>query len=255
MSALTISLVVCAILLAGASAGALLRTLLADAHLNDHAKDIVRLGSALIATISALVLGLLITSAKNTYDTQRNEVRQITAKFILLDNQLDRYGPEARDSREVLRQSIGPIIDRIWGQRAVKSLAGAPYQPSREGSLLYSSIEKLSPQNEVQRALRLQALLTITNITESRVLLFEQSDGGLPMPFLAVLVFWLTFLFASFTLFSPVNPVGGIALLIIALSASGAIYLILELNTPFSGLMKISSEPLRHALGLLESNQ
>lgn len=255
LGALAISLVVCVILLAGASVGALLRKILPDSRLNDHAKDIVRLGSALIATISALVLGLLITSAKSTYDIQRNEVRQITAKFILLDNQLERYGPEARDAREFLRQSIGPVIDRVWGERAVKSPAGAPYRPSREGDVVYSSVEKLSPQNEVQRTLKFQALQTLAHITESRVLLFEQSDGGLPTPFLAVLVFWLTFLFASFTLFSPLNSIGGIALLIIALSASGAIYLILEMNTPFSGLMQISSEQLRNALGLLDPKQ
>jgi len=251
LSALAISLVACVIMLCGATGGVLLQKILPEHHLNTHSKDIVRLGSALIATISALVLGLLITSAKNTYDTQRNEVREITAKMILIDNQLKRYGLEARPARELLRQSVGPEIDRIWGKRAVTSVTGAPFQPSMVGDLLYAAIEALSPQNDVQRTLKFQALQTTTSVTEERVLLFEQSDAGLPTPLLAVLLFWLTILLASFTLFSPVNPTGVVALVIIALSASGAIFLILEMNTPFTGLMQIASTPLRDALGVI----
>jgi hypothetical protein len=119
------------------------------------------------------------------------------------------------------------------------------------GEALYAAIEALSPQNDVQRTLKFKALQTTTGVTEERVLLFEQSDAGLPTPLLAVLIFWLTILLTSFTLFSPVNPTGVVALAIIALSASGAIFLILEMNAPFTGLMQISSNPLRDALGVL----
>jgi hypothetical protein len=251
LSALAISLVACVIMLCGAAGGAVLQKVLPEHQLNDHSKDIVRLGSALIATISALVLGLLITSAKTTYDTQRNEVREITAKMILIDYQLKRYGPEARPARALLRQSVGPEIDRIWGDRAVTSVTGAPFQPSVVGDFLYAAIEALSPQNAVQRTLKFQALQTTTSVTEERVLLSEQSDAGLPTPLLVVLIFWLTILLTSFTLFSSVNLTGVVALVIIALSASGAIFLILEMNTPFTGLMQISSTPLHDALGVL----
>lgn len=238
-------------MLVGACTGIQLRRILPKQHLNDPSKDVVRLGSALVATLSALVLGLLITSAKNNYDVQRDEVRQIAAKMVLLDNQLRRYGPEARPARELLRQALGPMIDRIRGQHAVKSPTGAPFRPNMEADLVYASIEALAPQNELQRSLKFHALQTITEITESRVLLFEQSDAGLPAPLLVVLVFWLTILLASFTLFSPINPTGAVALVIIALSAAGAIFLILEMTSPFSGLMQIPREPLRDALGVL----
>lgn len=240
-------------MLAGAAAGVLLRRTLPQHHLNEHSKDVVRLGSALVATMSALVLGLLITSAKNTYETQRNEVRRIAAKLVLLDNQLERYGPEARHARELQRQSMPSMVDRIWGERAVKSATGAPFQPSVEGDQVYEAIEALAPQNDVQRTLKFRALQTVSNITEQRVLLSEQSDAGLPMPLLVILIFWLTILLASFTLFSPINPTGGAVLVIIALSAAGAIFLILEMTNPFSGLMQIPSEPLRNALGVLGS--
>src|SRR5690349_15898475 len=121
-------------MLGGAASGILLRRSLPDHHLNEHSKDVVRLGAGLVATITALLLGLLITSAKTTYDTQRREVSQIASKLVLLDNQLRRYGAEASPAREAQRRAVTPLINRIWGQRAVQ--ASAPYQPSVEGDLV-----------------------------------------------------------------------------------------------------------------------
>ncbi|GEP57441.1 bestrophin-like domain [Reyranella soli] len=251
MSTVAISVCAALLMLGGACAGILLRRHLPKHHLNDHAKDVVRLGSGLVATITALVLGLLITSAKNTYDLQRQEVRQIAEKLVLMDNQLKRYGPEARQARELQRQAIPALIGRIWGQRAVQSPTGAPYQPGLEGDLVFAAIEALAPQNDVQRNLKFRALATTSAITEARVLLFEEADAGLPPALLAVVIFWLTMLFAGFTLFSPINATSATVLAIIALSASGAIFLILELNNPFGGLLQIPSTPIRDALGVL----
>jgi hypothetical protein len=251
LNALAISGAAAALMLGGACVGILLRRHLPQHHLNDHSKDVVRLGSGLVATITALVLGLLITSAKNTYDIQRQEVRQIAEKLVLQDSQLKRYGPEARHARELQRQAIPDLIGRIWGQRAVQSPTGAPYQPGMAGDLVFSAIEALAPHNDVQRSLKVRALTTTSAITEARVLLFEEVDAGLPTALLGVVVFWLTMLFAGFTLFSPINATSATVLAIIALSASGAIFLILELNHPFGGLMQISSAPIRDALGVL----
>ena len=238
-------------MLGGAGAGVLLRRTLPEHHLNDHSKDVVRLASGLVATITALVLGLLITSAKNTYDIQRQEIRQIAEKLVLMDNQLKRYGPEARHARELQRQAVPALIARIWGQRAAPSPTGAPYQPGIEGELVFAAIEALTPQNDVQRNLKFRVLATMSAITETRVLLFEETDAGLPTALLVVVIFWLTMLFAGYTLFSPINVTSATVLAIIAVSASGAIFLILELNNPFSGLMQISSAPIRDALGVL----
>ncbi len=175
MNALAISLVAGVLMLSGAAAGILLRRALPEHHLNDHLKDVIRLGAGLIATISALVLGLLITSAKSNFDSQRNEIRQMAAKLVLLDNSLKRYGPEARPARELARQSLDPMIDRIWGERAERSTAGAPFRPSVEADHVYAAIENLAPKTELQHTLKAYALQTITSVTEARVLLFEQS--------------------------------------------------------------------------------
>src|SRR5499427_291355 len=113
MSALAVSLIVWLLLVAGGLTGALLRRLLPERHLDVHAKDIVRLGCALIATIAGLVLGLLINSAKSSFDAQRDEVRQLTANVILLDHLLEQYGPESRPAREHLRAAAGAADDRF----------------------------------------------------------------------------------------------------------------------------------------------
>jgi hypothetical protein len=251
VSATTTSLIICAILIGGAMSGVLLRRLLPDHHLDAHAKDIVRLGCALIATITGLVLGLLINSGKNSFDAQRDDIRQLTAKIEMLDYLLDEYGPQARPAREELRRALPDMIDRIWDDGATKQ--GKPFVATAVGHTTYRAIAALSPTSEAERTLRNQALELANTILQTRLILHEQSSTRMPLPFLVVLVFWLYILFASFCLFSPLNPTAFASLAVIALSASGAIFLILELYRPFSGLMQIESAPLRQALAPLAS--
>jgi len=251
LNALATSVLAALLMLGGAGAGVLLRRRLPHHHLNEHSKDVVRLGASLVGTLTALVLGLLITSAKTAYETQRSEVRQIASKLVLLDNQLKRYGPEADAAREAQRRAMAPLIARIWGERAVRSELGAPYQPSVEGDLVYAAVEGLNPQSDVQRNLKFRALSTLATITEVRVRLFEEAEAGMPMTLVAIVILWLILLFASFTLFSPINPTGAAVLAVIAGSASAAIFLILEMNQPFAGLLRISPDPLLGALGSL----
>jgi Protein of unknown function (DUF4239) len=253
MSALAISLVVWAILVGGALTGAGLRHRLPNHHLDTHAKDIVRLGAALIATISGLVLGLLINSAKSNFDTQRDEIRQLTANTTLLDHVLDEYGPEAKQARANLRKAVDAAIDRIWSEGATKTKPGAPFTATTAGEATERAIGTLKPETDMQRLLQSQAIQIMRSILQMRLILHEQSGVQPPIPFLVVLVFWLFILFASFSLFSPLNPTALGAIVVIALSASGAIFLILEMSEPFTGLMRIDSEPVRHALAALNT--
>lgn len=250
MSALAISLLICALLVGGALLGALLRNLLPDHHLDTHAKDIVRLGCALIATIAGLVLGLLINSAKTTYDAQRDEIRQLATNLTLLDHMLELYGAESRPARQLIRDALPVLVDRIWTDGPSGS-ANAPFTSTTVGRAAFHALQTLTPANETQHQYQRQALLAANQILQARLLLFEQSTTRMPFVFLVVLVFWLCILFTSFSLFSPLNPIGFGALVLIALSASGAIFLILEMYQPFAGIMQIDSAPLRQALAPL----
>jgi hypothetical protein len=235
--------------LGGILLGALLRRALPEHHLSENSQNAVRLGVGLIATISALVLGLLIAAAKSSFDTQSTQVTQITADIILLDNLLAEYGPEARPIREQMRSIISPLADRLWREKQASTTA--PFEFSATGEKAYLAIQALSPQNDLQRSLQARAAQVSTDLVQTRLVLFAESSNVIPTPFLVILVLWIVIIFASFSLFADLNLTVFTCLSLFALSASCAIFLILELSQPFSGLMMISSEPLRNALGPL----
>ncbi|MGB8321985.1 MAG: DUF4239 domain-containing protein [Candidatus Acidiferrum sp.] len=253
MSPLLTSLVAFAIIFAGAFLGMFMRQRLPAHHLSGDTKDVVRLGTGLIATIAALVLSLLISSASNTYQTQNTEVEQLTANVVLLDRTLALYGSETDILRIVLRKGVTTLANRIWHENGSETRKVEPFVESTDAEMLYRDILKLSPQDETQRLLQSRAIEALTDIGKTRLLIFAQSSGSIPIPFLVVLVFWLTMIFVSFSLFADINATTIAALCVFALSASGALFLILELSQPFTGLMRIPSDSLRHALTPLGS--
>jgi hypothetical protein len=204
MNPLTVSGLVFACIFAGTIVGVIVRAALPETHLSAESKDLVKLGMGLIGTMAALVLGLLIASAKSSFDTQRNGLAQMSANIIFLDRILAHYGPETRDTRETLRASVADMLQRTWpaenpesGPREAKSGSEGRY----EG--LYEKIQGLAPKNDAQRALQTQALKTAADIAQTRWLLFAQKGSSIPTPFLVVMVSWLTLILASFSLFAP----------------------------------------------------
>ena len=249
MSSLALSGIIFVLTLGGILLGALLRQTLPKHHLSEDAQDTVRLGVGLIATIAALVLGLLIAAAKSSFDTQNTQIKQITADLILLDNILAQYGPEAGPIREQMRNSVGSFAERMWREKQM-GMTG-PFETNAAAEGIYLAIQKLSPQDDLQRALQSRAVQLVNDLAQTRLLLFVESESLIPAPFLAILAFWLVIIFASFSLFSPLNVTVFTCLSLFALSAACAIFLILELSRPFEGILMISSAPLRNALAPL----
>jgi len=192
---------------------------------------------------------LLIASANGTYETQTGQIKQLTADVVLLDRTLAQYGPETDSLRNVLRRAGTTLADRIWRENGSDSGRVEAFEASASALSFYDEILKLLPRNETQRSLQARAIDTSNDLAKTRLLLFAKAGGSIPMPFLVVLISWLTIIFASFSLFADNNATSIAALGIFALSASAAIFLILELSQPFTGLMMISGEPLRNALG------
>jgi hypothetical protein len=249
MSALALSCLIFVLTLGGILLGSLLRRALPKHHLSKDSQDVVRLGVGLIATLAALLLGLLIAAAKSSFDTQSTQVTQITADIVLLDRLLAPYGPEARPIRQQMRSVIGPFADQLWREK--EASAATPFEANASAEQVYLAVQALSPQNDLQRSLQTRAAQVSNDLAQTRLLLFAESGNVIPAPFIAILVLWLVIIFASFSLFSVLNATVFTCLSLFALSASCAIFLILELGQPFSGLMTISSAPLRHALGPL----
>jgi hypothetical protein len=238
--------IVFACIFGGAMIGMFLRGVLPEHHLNAESKDVVKLAMGLIGTMTALLLGLLVASTKASYDARKGELVQMSANFVLLDRLLAHYGPETKPERDELRDSVTRLIAGVWSPSGNDT---AKLDPSATGSeAIFDQIQQLTPQTDAQRMLRTEALTLAMNLGQTRWLLFEQSGSSISIPFLMAMVFWLGIIFASFGLFAPKNMTVVISLLLAAISVSGAIFLILELDRPFEGIIQISSAPLRSAL-------
>jgi hypothetical protein len=252
MTSLTVSLIVFGCVFGAALLGMLMRSRLPEHHLSPDSKDVVKLGMGLVGTMTALVLGLLIASAKSSFDAQRTGVSQLAANVIMLDRTLARYGPEAKDARDYLRASVADLINRTWPEE------GAPAdRPETKGlgagqyELLYEKIQDLTPKSDTQRAMQDQALKTAMGAAQTRWQMFAEKGSSIPTPFLVVMIFWLALILMSFGLFAPRNATAMLALMLCALTIASAIFLVLELDRPFEGMIRIPSTPLRSALGQL----
>jgi hypothetical protein len=249
MNFIAIRLIVFACVFGAVLFGMFLRAVLPEQHLSADSKDTVRLGIGVIATMAALVLGLLVASAKNFYDAQSSELTQMSANVLLLDRVLAHYGPETKEARDLLRGAVARTLDLMWHQDHQQHSQTEP--TAAGGEIIYDKIQALSPNSDAQRALQAQASSMAIDLGKLRWLMFEQGNTSVSLPLLAVLVFWLVIVFISFGLFAPANATVIGTLFLCAVSVSGAIFLILEMYTPFEGLMQISSAPLHNALAHL----
>ncbi len=251
MQAPLIASIILACMLSGMALGSYLRLILPDDHTQADSKDILMTSAGMMATLIALIIGLLVTSAKGNYDETTSSITQSGAKVITLDYYLSNYGSEAKEARELVRQATAAGIERIWPDESRQGADLAKMEAATGMTDVYTSIRELSPQNDSQKYLQTQALQIGADMMQSRWMLIEQSQTNLPGIFLVVLTFWLTVLFIQFGLLAPLNRTALSALFICAISMSCAIYLILELNNPLEGTIKVSSAPLHKALALI----
>ena len=249
MSPLAISGIVFACISGGTLLGMVLRANLPEHHVTAESKDLIKLAMGLIGTMTALVLGLLIASAKSSFDTQRNGLAQLSANVIFLDRVLAHYGTESKDAREMLRASVADMLQQTWpGEKPVSGQTERTSGTEGRYEGLYEKIQALTPSNDAQRTLQAQALRTAIDMAQTRWSVFAQKGSSIPFPFLAVMVSWLTLILAAFSLLAPPNGTVVTTLTICALAVSSAVFLILELDRPYQGIIHISSAPLRSAI-------
>jgi hypothetical protein len=249
MSSAAGSLVVFSCVFGGALLGLFLRTVLPEHHLNADSKSTITVGMGLIGTMAALVLGLVVSSAASSYFAERDELTQVSSRLILMDRILAHYGPEANEVRQQLRQNVETVLDQVWPEE--RSQSSHSTARNMRGEAMYDEIQQLSPQNDSQRSLKNAALGIALEVGKTRWLMFEQQRAPIPAGFMAVVVLWLTIVFTSFGLFAPRNGTVIVTLFLGALSVAGAMLLIAELYTPFQGMIRLSSAPVRSALELM----
>jgi hypothetical protein len=241
--------IVAACVFGGALVGMFAGSLLPEHHVSKPTEDAVKLGMGTIATLTALVIGLLVASTRGSLEAKSGETMQLAADLVLLDRQLVRYGPEMHKARDLLRRYTRYKIDSTWPGEATTL-------PDDRGELLVEEIQDhvraLTPTSEVQRWRQERALQVSVELARTRWLLDVQRGSSIQRPFLVVVVSCLTVVFGSFGLFAPRNGTVVAAMALCALSVAGAIFLILEMDRPFTGLIRIPSAPMREALARLE---
>ncbi|OAJ57942.1 hypothetical protein A6V36_19665 [Paraburkholderia ginsengiterrae] len=251
MNSLVVALIVFVCVFGCGLLGLGLRSFLPDHHLSEDSTAIVKLGAGLMATLAALVLGLLIASAKVAFDRLNEEFTQTAATVVMIDRTLADYGPEAKEARELLRRTYASAVDQFYseggaGKAKVDALEGLERMVQ-----LQQKLRELAPRNDMQRMVQSEALARSHDLADARWILFRPGEGAIPTPFLAVLVLWLGILFAGFGLVSVNYRTAFVTLFVCALSASGAIFLIEDIAHPLEGLMQISRTPARIALSHL----
>jgi hypothetical protein len=230
-----------------ALAATFVRSWLPPTHLSKESQDIVRLGIGLVATMTALLLGLVTAAARSAFDSQDTALRNSASAILTLDRHLARYGPETKPTRDLIRRTVAYRLEVIWPEQGpgglhVESSEGAP--PIEE---IENQIIGLSPQTEAQRWFKSEALKLAEEVVRARWRVLS-AGGSVPVPFLVVVIFWLTVTFTSFGLYAPRNGTVVAVLFVAAVSVAAAVFLILELDGPFDGVIKVSSFPLRFVL-------
>jgi hypothetical protein len=230
----------------GSLTGIFLKSVLPERYFTNEEKDVLRLGLGLITTLSALVLGLLISTAKSSFDAKRGQLTELATDVISIDRSLDLYGSEASKARSALRDQVAALVDRLQALGA----GSTKLQHTSEVGLndFYRNVRRLSPRDDSQRSLKAEVLRISLEVGRIRASALAGESSSMPTPFLVVLVFWLTALFVGFGLFTSRNLIAVAALCVCALTVATAVFLIVDMDQPVGGLMKISGEPLRNAL-------
>lgn len=230
-----VSVMVFACVYGGALVGFALRV--PEHHRDSDSRDVLKVGTGLVGTMAALVLGLLVASAKSSYDAQRDELIQVSADVALLDRGLAHYGPGAEAARAQLKATVEGSFGQLWTHGAVP--------PSTAGEAVYDAIDRLQPSTAQQQEIKANMTQLAMGLGRTRWLMHAQRISAISTPLLVIVVFWLTILFVGFAVFARPNSTSAVALFVCALSVAAAIFLILEMDRPFDGLIRISDAPLR----------
>ena len=216
-------------------------------HLDANSRDAIKNGIGLVATMTALILGLITASAKSSFDEVSLAVETGARDILTLDRLLARYGPETSELRADFKDAVARRIDMVWPQGSSETVQLDPSRLASETEGLAARIRALTPRDDSQRWLQARAAETAEGLLEARWLAFAGSEPSVPGLFLVVILFWLTITFASYGLLATRNATVVTVLFVCAVSVGSALFLILEMDGPFHGLLTVSGDPLRYA--------
>lgn len=246
MNHFTIGLIAFVAIFGGALIGIYAARALPEHHLSTESRNAISVSAAIVGTLSALVIGLMISTANSSFSTRSNEVSSIAVDIVRINRLMQRYGPEAEDARVKLQIYARAKMEELFP--AFGNRSPSTETTVRMMEVTQDSILLLAATDTRQRWLRSQALSLSDNVLQARWLLAEQRASNIPTPFLILLIFWLSLVFSSFGLFAPSNATTIAVFCLCSMAVTGGVIMVLELDSPFSGLIHVSGEPMRHAL-------
>ncbi len=244
-----VSLIALVVIFGGGILGIVLRRILPEKHFVPASETVIKLVTGFVMTMTGIILGMLVSSAKASYDGQKLLVAQMSSDVILLDRALAVYGSETDTIRVQIREALEAAADRVWPSTASRQVT---LHPEAKIDRVEAQLNALEPKTSSQAYAKTHSMALLNDLQRSNWLLFVQSDTNkLSMPLLVILISWIVAIFISFGLYAPPNPTVIVTILLGALAVSAAILIIIEMYSPFSGMMKISSEPIRQAIAQL----
>lgn len=241
-----ISLIAFLCIFGAAIAGMGIKDRLPEHHLTEQSLEIIAAARSVVVGVAALTLGLLIATAKESFDGKEAQLKESTAKMIVLDRLLLKDGAASQKVRASLRHVVEKgiaVIERTSREGLDPKKAGGEELDAFMGQLM-----ELPEQTAAQTWVKNTSLTLGAEIAVARWKIYQSASKTISPLFLAVLVFWLMTIFFSLGLISPVNLSVLSALFTAAISMTGAILLTLEMDQPYGGLIQLTTEPLKMAL-------
>jgi hypothetical protein len=238
---------------AGGAIGLILQRILHESFTTGGPRDMIGAVVGLLTLLSALVLGLLIWTAYGVYSGQNTAIQTLAAKALQLDLALADYGPDATPVRAEVRQSLAKTIDEIWRVNesdtdfVANNFAAAVHSlRDREAAL-----DGLHPSTDDQKRALAAAMSTVDSIGQARLQMSFALADPVSYPLVLMVVGWATLLFCGYGLMSKGNAMSVVAGAVGAIAVSTAVYLILDLSDPYSGIFRASSAPLEQVLAVM----
>jgi hypothetical protein len=230
--------------LSGVVFGCYLRGRLPSDHLVADSRDFVKIALGLLTTMAALLLSLQLSSAKTSFDMQETQITQVSAEIVLLDRALSRAGGGSDAARRTLRDLTAGLIARTWPDRH----SWARPEPPPGSERLYEEIAGIRPGDDSERLAKSDAVTQMFELARLMRNVTQEQGNSTALPLLAVEISWVGIIFVSFGLLAPRNATTLTALVLCAGALAIAIFLIVEMSTPFSGFITISDTSLQSAL-------
>lgn len=250
MYELPVAFLIFVCLVAAAMACLLMYEKLPPRHRQEDTHSVVKSAASLFVVMTSLVMGLMINSTKNTFEAIDHNVHTFATELILLDKTLREYGPDTKDTRQRLLAYVQRALDATW------PTDGAPLiddgQAERLLADVEASLEAIRPTGAERIAVWRDARLRLQKVVELRWALVEQSEGNIPTPLIVMLVTWLMLIFASFGYRAPRNGIVVATVVAAAALIAGSIYLVLDMNMPFSGPIQVSPAPMQRAIAYMQ---